>query len=51
MIKKFFGNNGPLVSNLCFGTLPMGPLGSNMSLKDGSQLIKQALGGELSNGV
>jgi len=31
------------VSELCFGTLPMGPLQANLSPEDGGKLIRQAL--------
>jgi len=37
------GNTGLKVSALCFGTLPMGPLQSNLPVAEGGQLILDAL--------
>ena len=45
--KKKLGINGLVVTELCFGTLPLGPLQTNMSLAKGAEVIKYAL----NNGV
>ena len=36
------GQTGILVSELCFGTLVMGPLQANLSIQDGSELLSFA---------
>ncbi|KAB3537339.1 aldo/keto reductase [Alkaliphilus pronyensis] len=40
MKKKLLGNTGLLVSNICFGSLTMGPLQKNLSPQKGCQLLK-----------
>lgn len=43
IIKKNLGNTGIKVTELCFGTLPMGPLQANVDLKEGANLILKAM--------
>ena len=42
MEKIYLGKSGLEVSKICFGTLPMGPLQYNISMKDGVELIQKA---------
>lgn len=41
--KVVLGATGIEVSKLCFGTLPMGPLQKNLSIKEGSEIIEYVL--------
>ncbi|MBN1411036.1 MAG: aldo/keto reductase [Spirochaetales bacterium] len=41
--KRKFGNTGIEVTELCFGTLPMGPLQMDMGIEEGSEVIASAL--------
>ncbi len=43
MEKTVLGNTKLEVTKLCFGTLPMGPLESNLPLEQGAKLIRSAL--------
>ncbi|HWI55271.1 MAG TPA: aldo/keto reductase [Desulfobacteria bacterium] len=43
MKKRFLGNTGISVTELCFGALPMGPLQANISVDTGAEIIRQAL--------
>lgn len=43
MKKNILGNTGLEVTELCFGTLPMGPLQKNLELSEGAELIAAAL--------
>jgi len=43
MEKVQLGKEGPLVTELCFGTLPMGPLQTNISIDKGAEVIKYAI--------
>ena len=43
MKYNILGKTGLKVSELCFGTLPLGPLQNNMSTADGGILIRSAL--------
>ena len=42
MKRVVLGNTGIEVSRLCFGSLTMTPYQANLSIKDGSELIKYA---------
>lgn len=37
------GRSGLLVSRLCFGTLPLGPLGLNLEVAAGARLVREAM--------
>ena len=43
MRKVVLGRTGVEVTELCFGTLPMGPLQKNMPVEEGSDIIAHAL--------
>lgn len=43
MEYRFLGNTNIKVSRLCFGTLTIGPLQRNLSIAEGSELIREAL--------
>ncbi len=43
MKYNVLGNTGIRVSELCFGTLPMGPLQINMPLDEGADIIRKGL--------
>lgn len=43
MKKNILGSTGLLVSELCVGTLPMGPLQSNIALDAGSDILLKAM--------
>jgi aryl-alcohol dehydrogenase-like predicted oxidoreductase len=43
MKKRFLGNTGLEVTELCFGALPMGPLQAKLSEEKGAELILEAL--------
>lgn len=43
MKKNILGKTGIEVSELCFGTLPMGPLQTNMPLEDGVNMLLLAM--------
>jgi len=43
MEYRFLGNTGWQVSEFCLGTLPMGPLQSNIGVKEGARIIRLAL--------
>ncbi|MGI6360752.1 MAG: aldo/keto reductase [Bacillota bacterium] len=43
MKKVVLGQSGIEVSELCFGTLPMGPLQSNLPLQEGTDLLVEAI--------
>lgn len=43
MKKRRLGSRGPLVTQLCFGTLPMGPLQAHISVEEGEELLRYAL--------
>ncbi len=43
MQLNYLGNTGLKVSRLCLGTLSMGPLQANLSIKEGTHLILEAL--------
>ena len=43
MEYRFLGQTGLQVSEFCLGTLPMGPLQSNIGVKEGGYLIRLAL--------
>ncbi len=42
MIYNELGSTGIKVSKMCFGSLTLGPLQANLSLKEGANVIKQA---------
>ncbi|MFA5857994.1 MAG: aldo/keto reductase [Elusimicrobiota bacterium] len=42
MKMAVLGNTGLRVSTLCFGTLPMGPLESNISIPEGAKVLRKA---------
>ena len=42
MEYRVLGNTGISVSRLCFGSLTIGPLQANMSIKDGAGVIREA---------
>ena len=44
MQKNLLGNTGLLVTELCFGALPMGPLQANLSVEKGAEIIRTAVG-------
>lgn len=41
--KTKLGKTDILVTSLCFGTLPLGPLQANISVKEGSKVIRYAI--------
>ncbi|MEW6623324.1 MAG: aldo/keto reductase [Bacillota bacterium] len=43
MDYRNLGQTGIKVSELCFGSLPMGPLQANLPMEEGSRLIREAL--------
>ena len=43
MQYRILGRTGVRVSRLCFGALTIGPLQTNLSVKDGSRIIQRAL--------
>ena len=42
MIYNSLGKTGIKVSRLCFGSLTLGPLQKNLSIKDGAAVIRRA---------
>jgi len=43
MKKNKLGKSDLIVSEMCFGTLVMSPLQANISLKEGQNLIEEAI--------
>jgi len=43
MQMKDLGSTGIVVSELCFGTLPMGPIQANLPLREGTDLLVEAM--------
>ncbi len=43
MLMKNWGSTGIVVSELCFGTLPMGPIQANLPLQEGADLLVEAM--------
>jgi aryl-alcohol dehydrogenase-like predicted oxidoreductase len=43
MEKRFLGNTGIEVTELCFGALPIGPLQANYSVEEGAKLVRLAV--------
>lgn len=43
MLKRKLGNTGLMVTELCFGTLPMGPNQFGLPAEEGGELIREAI--------
>lgn len=43
MLKRELGNTGLVVTELCFGVLPMGPIQFGLPAKEGGDLIEEAV--------